>query len=180
MQYEIPLPADYDMGVIRERVRTRGRRTDDFPGLAFKAYLIREHQYAPFYLWHDTAAMTRFLVGGGGFGGIVADFGRPPVRHWTGVAAAPGPARGAVPRAASRHTEPVPYDTDPADVVAAAHEALREHARADGVHTAVLAFDPRDWELVRFTLWESAPAAAAGDGAHGLRYEVLHLSSPAA
>ena len=42
MQYEIPLPADYDMGIIRHRVATRGSALDDWAGLGVKAYLIRE------------------------------------------------------------------------------------------------------------------------------------------
>jgi hypothetical protein len=56
MQYEITLPADYDMGIIHKRVETRGRLTDGFAGLGFKAYLVRTvdsspvNQYAPFYV----------------------------------------------------------------------------------------------------------------------------------
>ncbi|WP_433257560.1 DUF4865 family protein [Streptosporangium sp. CA-135522] len=33
MQYEITLPADYDMKIIRHRVATRGSAMDAFPGL---------------------------------------------------------------------------------------------------------------------------------------------------
>ncbi|MDQ0383173.1 DUF4865 family protein [Amycolatopsis thermophila] len=168
MQYELTLPADYDMGIIHHRVATRGHRTDAFPGLGLKAYLVRErgvhgspvNQYAPFYLWHDTGGMARFLVGGGGFQGIVDDFGRPPVRHWTGIALQRGPARQ--PRAASRETTPF---TELGDHL----EQLADLARRDDVHTAALGVDPYSWELVRFTLW-----AHPGPG----RYEVLHLSSP--
>ncbi|MCW2863554.1 MAG: hypothetical protein JWP48_5262 [Actinoallomurus sp.] len=40
-----------------------------------------------FYLWLAAAGMNRFLWGGGGFQGIVADFGRPyatgPVSRWS-------------------------------------------------------------------------------------------------
>lgn len=58
MQYAIALPADYDLGVIRQRVATRGAAMDAFPGLGLKAYGIRErgvrgarvNEYAPFYL----------------------------------------------------------------------------------------------------------------------------------
>ncbi len=58
MQYPIGLPADYDMNVIRERVRTRGSALDDRAGLNLKAYCVREravdgssvNAYAPFYL----------------------------------------------------------------------------------------------------------------------------------
>ncbi len=50
------------MGVIRERVATRGAAMDAFPGLGLKAYGIRErgvrgarvNEYAPFYLWRAT------------------------------------------------------------------------------------------------------------------------------
>lgn len=73
MQYEITLPADYDMKIIRDRVAGRGRFTDAYEDLGFKAYLVRErgtegspvNEYAPFYLWKATGGMNRFLWGGG-------------------------------------------------------------------------------------------------------------------
>ncbi|MGK5546260.1 DUF4865 family protein [Streptomyces sp. URMC 127] len=184
-QYEITLPADYDMGIIRERVAGRGHVLDDRAGLALKAYLIRErgvhgspvHQYAPFYLWNDTAAMSHFLVGGGGFEGIVRDFGRPVVRHWTGIATEAGPARGAVPRAATRRLTQLPAE-GLAEKVAEETEALRDLTRRhDGVHTAALAVDPHHWQLLRFVLWTGAEDVPPGDDSTE-RYEVLHLSSP--
>jgi hypothetical protein len=181
MQYEITLPADYDMTIIRHRVATRGRALDAFAGLGLKAYLVREHgvddspvnQYAPFYLWDTVSGMNRFLWGGGGFQGIVADFGRPAVRHWTGVAFEHGPARATTPRAATRRTEPLPAEADPAAAVEEALGELERDSRTPGVHSRVLGIDPRSWELVHFTLW-----AHAAPSMHGLRYQVLHLSAP--
>jgi hypothetical protein len=41
-QYEIALPADYEMRIIRDRVATRGSSFDEFPGLGVKVFLIRE------------------------------------------------------------------------------------------------------------------------------------------
>jgi hypothetical protein len=192
MQYELTLPADYDMKIIRRRVEDRGHRTDDFPGLGLKAYLIRErgtsgspvNQYAPFYVWQHTDGMNRFLWGGGGFQGIVSDFGRPAVRHWTGVALLTGPAATSLPRAATRHTETIPAGADPAELIGRATEALPALAAAHGVHTVTLAVDPHHWQLVRFTLWADAPATdapATGTPAPGTGdevYEVLHLSTP--
>jgi hypothetical protein len=35
-QYSIALPADYDMGIVRERVATRGSALDALPHLGFK------------------------------------------------------------------------------------------------------------------------------------------------
>lgn len=163
MQYEINLPADYDMGIIRDRVERVGHVLDDRKGLALKAYLVGEHQYAPFYLWHDTTAMAHFLFGGGGFQNIVRDFGRPRVRHWTGVATLAGPARDTTPRTATRLLGP--FDAFDGTGL----ESLRDN---ENVHTAAIAVDPDRWEAVRFVLWRDEPEEA------GTRYEVRHLSAP--
>ena len=179
MQYELTLPADYDMEIIRKRVRDRGARTDGFPGLDFKAYLIRErgtddspiNEYSPFYVWHESAGMNRFLWGGSGFGGIVSDFGRPPVRHWVGVEHLAGPDHASSPVAATKHVEPIPALVDPTGPVEAARERLRARAEEPGVQRTALAVDPERWELAHFTLWTGNPPAVAGT-----RYQVLHLS----
>ncbi|RLU87545.1 DUF4865 domain-containing protein [Streptomyces griseocarneus] len=185
MQYEITLPADYDMGIIRKRVRDFGHTLDDRQGLHLKAYVIRErgadgspvNQYAPFYLWDDTAAMSHFLVGGGGFQNIVRDFGRTPVQHWTITAHETGPAQDIAPRTASRHVTSLPADEDPTAAVRSALDGLRRTARHPDVHTTALAVDPLRWQLLRFTLWRDA--VPAGEPATE-RYEVLHLSEPTA
>jgi hypothetical protein len=185
MQYEITLPADYDMAVIRRRVETKGPALDGFPGLGLKAYLIREraagspvNQYAPFYLWHAVGGMNQFLWGGAGFQGIVTDFGRPAVRHWTGVGFEPGPDRQATPRAAVRHTAPIAEGTDLIALTDRELRALRRHAASPGVHSAALAIDPHAWELVRFTLWADPAAPGGAESPADARYEVLHLSTP--
>jgi len=180
MQYAITLPADYDMQIIRDRVRTRGHLLDDFAGLGLKAYGIRErgiddaqvNQYAPFYLWADPEAMNRFLLGDG-FRGVIRDFGRPVVQHWQGLFHRPGPAAGALPRAFTRRTVTLAGDADPATVITQAIAGHEELATTEGVHTTALALDPRHWELVHFTLWADSAPRSAGD-----RYQVLHLSAP--
>ncbi len=189
-QYEITLPADYDMKIIRKRVADGGHVLDDRAGLGMKAYVIRErgvdgspvNQYAPFYLWNDTGAMAHFLVGGAGFQNIIRDFGRPVAHHWTGVACHAGPARAAFPRAASRRLTRIPADPDSdgtglglSALIEKEVEDLRELARRDDVHTAALAVDPHHWQLMRFVLRKDAvaPEEAATE-----RYEVLHLSAP--
>ncbi|MCL2731346.1 MAG: DUF4865 family protein [Actinomycetia bacterium] len=181
MNYRITLPADYDMGIIHRRVAAKGHLLDAFPGLGLKAYLVRErgtdgspvNQYAPFYLWNTAQGMNSFLWGPG-FQALAADFGRPAVEHWTGLAFERGPAIDAVPRAASRRVQPVDPAADPGIVIAEAVTALAEQAAAPEVHSAALAVDPRRWELVHFTLWqEAAPDEPAAD-----RYRVLHLSRP--
>lgn len=180
MQYEITLPADYDMGIVRRRVATRGHLLDDFPGLGLKAYLIRErgdgspvNQYAPFYLWNAAEGMNAFLWGPG-FQGIVDDFGRPGVRHWAGLCFADGPSSAAPAHTAVRRVSPVPAGASPRDAVAAAVAETERLAGVDGVVCAALAVDPSRWELMGLTLWEhGTPAAAAGE-----HYRVLHVSAP--
>jgi hypothetical protein len=187
-QYEITLPADYDMQIIRKRVADFGSLLDDRAGLGLKAYAIRErgvdgspvNQYAPFYLWNDVGGMGNFLFGGGGFQGIIRDFGRPAAHHWTGVACFAGPARDEAPRAASRRLTPIPVDSETTGLGMSVRieeeiEALEALAERDSVHTAALAIDPQQWQLLRFVLWQDG--VPAGEGATE-RYEVLHLSAP--
>lgn len=164
MQYEITLPSNYDMEIIRERVRTRGHFLDNFEGLGFKAYLVRGTQYAPFYVWNTSAGMANFLYRGGGFQGILADFGRPVVQHWPGVAFLRGDALTA--RYATRHITRLAPEANPMDVVG--EIGLK---KAPGLHSAAAGVDPRTWEVVRFELWEEHP------GEEGV-YEVLHFSEP--
>ncbi|MEU7531795.1 DUF4865 family protein [Saccharothrix sp. NPDC042600] len=178
MHYEITLPADYDMSVIHKRVATKGSALDAWPGLACKAYLVRErgvdgspvNQYAPFYLWRTVEGMNTFLWGPG-FAGLSRDFGRPVVRQWTGLAFEAFDL-GAVPRSATKRTWHVPADADP---VAAIEEALEGLKRLEGgAHSTALVVDTRGWELVQFTLWvDEVPAEAEGQ-----RYRVHHLSRP--
>lgn len=180
MQYEIGLPADYDMGIIRRRVETLGSKTDDFDGLGLKAYLVQDqangamvNQYAPFYLWNEPAGMGRFLWGGGFFSGICQSFGRPLVRHWTGVDARAGEAVDQPALAATKHTQLIAPDVDPTGPVAEAVELLERTAAMPGVHSSAIAVDPSRWELVHFTLWSGEPGIVPGT-----RYQVLHLSTP--
>ncbi|MEU3852969.1 DUF4865 family protein [Streptomyces sp. NPDC029554] len=178
LQYEITLPADYDMSVIRDRVARRGRLLDDWEGLGLKAYLIRErgvrgspvNAYAPFYLWNTVDGMNAFLWGGG-FQGIVDDFGRPSARQWTGLAYEEG--AGGQARFAVRERQQLPDDGPLADLAADAADGARRSAARDGALLASAAVDTSRWELVTFSLWDHEPAGAEGDV-----FEVLHLSAP--
>lgn len=182
MQYTITLPADYDMAVIRKRIEEKGHLLDRLPGLGLKAYLVRErgvngpvNQYAPFYLWTQGSAMSRFLWEGGGFQGIVTDFGRPPVRQWVGAGFALGQASGELPGSATITRESLPPDVLPQDALTGAKADLASRSQRAGVHCSAVAVDPCRWELVHFTLWagNTAPQSPVG-----LRFQVLHLSSP--
>lgn len=72
MQYKINLPDNYDMNIIRHRVFSNGEKTDGFPDLIFKAYLIGEkgdtpesnNEYSPLYLWKGNEGMNQFIFNG--------------------------------------------------------------------------------------------------------------------
>jgi hypothetical protein len=181
MHYALTLPADYDMRIIRQRIASKGPLLDDLPGLGLKAYLFRErgangstvNQYATFYLWASIEGMGAFLWGGGGFSSIVNSFGRPPVRHWTGVSCFAGKETLADARFATIREESLMPDIDPGTVIPAAlHELQARHAHP-GICLSALAVDPQSWKMVAFTLWAVKPPADAGT-----RYEVGHLSRP--
>ena len=183
MQYRIGLPADYDMDIIRRRIVERGHLTDDFPNLAFKAYLYadrkaayaadRENLYAPFYLWHNNEGMNAFLAGPG-FAGVVASFGRPIVRTWSVWQADTVPDLS-VATHATREIVPIPGH--------AALDGLRDTERAGaqadldrGALAAISAFDPTGWTLLRFRLWRAIIDRPAGDEVDV--YQVGHVSQP--
>lgn len=182
MQYRIALPADYDMGIIRQRIAERGHLTDGFPRLAFKAYLYadrhasphagRDNCYAPFYLWHDTAGMNAFLSGAG-FAGVTASFGRPAIRLWSVWHAEMAPDLSVATHATCE------------SAAILAHEALSvvhdtEHTRmqaaiADGALAAISAFSPTDWTVTRFRLWGGVPIIPDKNVDH---YQIGHVSQP--
>ncbi|MBI1351755.1 MAG: DUF4865 family protein [Actinomycetales bacterium] len=181
MQYEITLPADYDMQVIHDRVAARGARTDDFPGLALKAYLVRErglagspfNQYAPFYVWAELHGMNEFIFGAG-FDGIRTDFGRPAIHSWQGIAVCPGPDSHLPPITASRAVAWIDPGVSLVDLTARVVDETRRAADRPGVHLVAAGIDAYTWQRVIVTLW----AGPVPDDAVGDRYSVLHLSQP--
>jgi hypothetical protein len=181
MHYPITLPADYDMTIIRRRIADKGSFLDQREGLGLKAYLVRTrgqngpvNQYAPFYLWTDVDAMRHFLVSGGGFQGIVADFGRPTVLNWTGVTFHEGGAEHDDPTCAVVHRNCLQPDATPTqgvDLALAEADGLDQHA---SLHSVAVAINPDRWETVVFSLWTAPPP----EDCPGQRFDVLHLSKP--
>ncbi|MET8079606.1 DUF4865 family protein [Streptomyces sp. NPDC005303] len=180
MQYELTLPSDYDMDVVRARVARIGHLLDDWDGLGFKTYLMRErgvngspvNQYAPFYLWNTMEGMNTFLWGGA-FQGLSDDFGRPSVRQWTGLSYEEGGAAGSPARLAVRRRQPVAEGVELAEVMAEAVGETERLAGKDGAVSAAAAVDTARWELVHFSLWTQESPEADGEV-----FEVLHVSEP--
>ncbi|KUF14622.1 DUF4865 family protein [Streptomyces silvensis] len=184
-QYEITLPADYDMDVVRRRVAAKGHLLDAWPGLGFKAYLMRErgvdgspvNQYAPFYLWNTAEGLGSFLWGPG-FQRLCDDFGRPVVQHWMVLGYEDGGAAGAPPVAALRHRRAVPESMRTPDLAEELLTEARDVAERDGLVGVVVAVDPRHWEAVTFSLWAAEGTGRAAAEADGELFQVLHCSTP--
>ncbi len=181
MQYRIALPADYDMAIIRRRVSAKGSLLDNAPGLGVKAYLVREctkdspvNEYAPFYLWTDVTAMGHFIWGGGGFQGIVKDFGRPAVRQWAGVRFVSGSEYETTPSIATLTRTRLVPDIAPMHALVASADLIDAMAVTPGVHSSALALNPTSWELAHFTLWSGEATTLETTET----FTVLHLSTP--
>lgn len=190
MQYNFTLPADYDMDIVRQRIASKGHMLDNFPGLAFKAYLhaskgseptaSSQNVYAPFYLWNDNEGMKNFICGEG-FKAVSHAFGWPAVKQWS-VWHSHMDAHVRTAKFATRQISPiVPYT-----VLGALREdetaAAKKISQQDGVLATLVAFDPNEWILVRFTLWRDATAKTAAQFADSpadvQAYEVGHVSAP--
>lgn len=179
MQYQITLPTDYDMEIIRNRVRTTGHLMDGFAGLEFKAYLIQEkskgaprNAYAPFYVWRDLDGMRNFCWGEPGYSAIVRDFGRQPIQDWTLHQLVDGPAAYAEARSLTITTAPLPTSAPPSLCLNAITEEFLGSATATTV-ALVTAVDVTSWNAI---LVELSSREAAQDATAAAAYEVLHLS----
>ena len=169
MQYSFTLPADFDMDIIRERVAAKGPLVNGFPGLGFKAFLYArrgehgpENLYAPFYLWDDNEAMNR-LLGGEVFAGVSTAFGWPSVKTWSVIHAAKTPALDGA-RYFSREILPIAPHTSLAQLQDTEAELAQSAVARDGAVTAVTAFEPTTWSMVRARLWRDRPAVPAHPG----------------
>jgi hypothetical protein len=183
MQYRFVLPADYDMAIIDRRIRNKGPMLDGFPKLRIKAYLsARKHDdgftsaenlYAPFYLWDEPEGLSNFLTGPA-FAALTNDLGWPRVRTWMVWSAQLSPHV----REAKFATEEVVSIKPYADLATLRgdHVARVETALRDGALVAATAFDPSEWTVVQFRLWQTLPAEHTQAGIQ--TYRVGHISLP--
>jgi Domain of unknown function (DUF4865) len=94
------LPANYDVGLIRQRAKERAAEWDDEPDLVFKAFMLREagqlgaiaNSYSSLYLWRQDDAIRNFLVSGR-YKGVTDTFGRADIQTASPSMRAKAPAR---------------------------------------------------------------------------------------
>ncbi len=180
MQYNIVLPGDYNMDTIKKRVKDNGSKTDGFPDLKMKAYLIAEknkygnyeNQYAPFYLWRKEDGMNKFLLDGY-FNNILHSFGWTKVKSWIVmheyVKAAFEFQYAVIQRL------PVTEFTDITAMCNDEKENFTEWIEKTATTAYITAYNPSSWEVCRFHMTadiELLKKVAEGS----LIYDVHHVS----
>ena len=179
MQYQVGLPADYNMQIIRDRVKKTGHLMDGFAGLEFKAYLIREKSkgagrnvYAPFYVLRNIDGMRSFCWGEPGYSAIVRDFGRQPIQDWTIHRIVRGPISYADARSLTLTTVSLPVDIAPSLCLDSVTQDFLNSV-ADSTVTLVTAVDVTNWNAI---FVELSTRASDHSVTSSLSYEALHVS----
>ncbi|MFT4511260.1 DUF4865 family protein [Caballeronia sp. 15711] len=177
--YSHRLPANYDTGLIRTRVKERGPLWNTVPELYFKAFLLREsgrygaiaNSYSSLYLWRQDDAFRDFLVSGR-YKVVTDAFGRADIQTRFALDARKGHAHHA--RFVVREDLAIPLDADLSAVFASEVERNREVAEQSTTVETAVGVDTQNWTFTRIVLLEHEPAASEA----GTSYEVLHLAKP--
>jgi hypothetical protein len=71
MQYKTPLPDNFDLGALHNRIKTIRDTFDHLPGLYFKLYVVNTLELAPIkeyssiYLWKGLNGMRQYITDSG-------------------------------------------------------------------------------------------------------------------
>ncbi|KFM98853.1 DUF4865 family protein [Bacillus clarus] len=178
MQYKIILPNDYDMGIIRKRVRDNGYKTDGFQGLQFKAYVITEagknenvyNSYAPLYIWNNHEGMNQFIFKGF-YDNILESFGWQQINIGVPLAVNLSDdfkkSRYVVEYAGSISQSKSLIGTQ----FKTMHQNVQDIENNLG---SVLVYNPDKWGYSQFSFYEEKPEIDATNKI--TMYEILHIS----
>ena len=177
--YAHRLPADYDIGIIRNRAESRGHLFDAIPELYFKAFLLRErghfganqNEYSSLYLWRKDDGLRDFLVDGR-TKSVTDSFGRPRIETRFVLDAHKGSSEQ--PRFLYKQEEDIPIDTDLTSAFADEIRRNRESAKQAGVVASAVGVDVQNWKFTRVVLSEKEPTGRD----QGTAYQVLYLAKP--
>jgi Domain of unknown function (DUF4865) len=179
VHYAHRLPANYDIGLIRNRAKARGHLFDAIPELTFKAFLLRERgrfgaaasEYSSLYLWRRDEGFRDFLVDGR-TKSVTDSFGRPRIETRVALDARKGSARHA--RFATKQELDIPVDQDLTSAFAAEIDHVGDIVARPGAVAATVGVDAENWKFTRVLLSENKP----GGGEDGVVYQVLYLAQP--
>jgi hypothetical protein len=177
MQYETPLPDDFDMDSVRIRVREKGALFDQMPGMLVKFYAVNEfstagiNEYSSIYLWSSPSFLNSFFTGDF-FENYATAFGRPTPR-WALVNLVSGDFRQLQrTRAAIRQTVGIPRKTH----IGQFAKSWENRPDTSNHLVRVVAIDPTRWELIDFRF--TAERVAQPSGVNTRVYDIAHVSLP--
>lgn len=175
MQYKVILPDDYDMSLIRNRVKENGAKTDNFSGLLFKAYLISEkaqgavsNSYSPLYVWKNSKGMNRFIFEGF-YDNIIRDFGWQSIQIGIPLTV----ELGNIFADASyllEHNVAIPEQLSLKDIPSQLSE--KSELLLQNNVGKLIVYNPDKWQASSFTFYTEKPKQN-----HPALYEILHVSS---
>ena len=177
--YAHRLPADYDIGIIRNRAGARGHLFDAMPELYFKGFLLRErgrfgaiaNEYSSLYLWRRDEGFRNFLADGR-MKSVTDSFGRPQIETRFVLDAHKG--SGDTARFLYKQEQDIPRDADLTSAFADEIARNREAAQQGGVVAAAVGVAAQNWKFTRVLLSENEP----GGREQGNAYQVLYLARP--
>jgi Domain of unknown function (DUF4865) len=179
LQYETPLPEDFDIKAIRERIREIAPAFDRMSGLLVKFYGLNTqpetpaNEYVSTYLWQNPSALREFLEGDG-FGNYTEAFARPSARTWLLHEIVGEFDELAHTRFLLKQTVGIPRK-------AKVGHSLRTWAKRPLLPSTIariIGFDSVTWEIIELTALSDRPDLNHAINAH--LYSVVHVSKPGA
>ncbi len=172
MQYKIVLPSDYNMEILRERVRNNGFKTNGFDDLVFKCYLIQEkgldcfeNTYAPLYLWKDSNGMNKFLFDGY-YDNIIGSFGWQNVCIGIPLLLEQTDAFGK-----SNYVIEAKHEISPAATLMDIKKGILDFpVQHKNLTCKLCMYNPDKWQYSVFSFYEQRPDTNANI------YQILHIS----
>lgn len=177
MQYETPLPDNFDMKQVHQRIRQVSSPFDHYEGLHFKLYGVNDrietplNEYSSIYLWSSISAMREFLAGDL-FNNYAQTFARPSTKSWMPQTVRGDTAQLASAHWAARQTFGIPRQTRVGDVLL----TWAERSVYPAALLQVIGFDATSWEVIDLTVWRGRPEIKQPINAH--LYRLDHISLP--
>jgi Domain of unknown function (DUF4865) len=175
MQYETPLPDEFNMEEVRNRALNVAPKFDEYPGLNFKLYGVNQHaeaavnEYSSIYLWSDPESMRGFLEGDL-FANYSQVFARPSVRSWLIHETVGDREILREGRFCLRQIIPLPRQTQ---VDGFLNSWILRQSTPEAIYR-VVGFDPFQWQFIDLTVWRNRPELR--EASH--RYALVHVSLP--
>ena len=176
MQYKVILPSNYDMGMIRERVKNNGFKMDGFQDLKWKVYLITEkdkngnlqNEYAPLYLWEKHDGMNKFLFEGF-YDNILNSFGWQHINIGVPILEATS-----VNIKNAKFAVEFTYEVEPSlSLQKVVSEMKRQELELEGDLESITIYNPDKWKYTKIYFLHTLESKVTD---RGKVYTVLHVS----